>query len=237
MFTPTSELDPSLNADESFERTRISYDTSDAWPPEPTVITHTLAGELADRIRARLGAAPDDNVTMTETTTEGGYSSYTREIATDFTVTAGDRAETFYADSQADWREDIGRSFADSVFARFDAWLNAATRPEQLFADWFEFDEESGPVVCYRSKAETQLVRAAFMHRVHTHRLALTGVADGQGRVWELDFITDPQTADRTPKVIHRFRLGQVDGLTVNRDVQQHLLEKITGRLMSGRGR
>lgn len=237
MFFPTDELDPSLNADESFERTRISHDTTDSWPPEPTVVTHAIAGELADRIRARLRAASDEAVTLTETTTEGGYSSYTREISTDFTITAGGREQTFYASGQADWREDLNRGIAESVYARFDAWLNAATRPEQLFADWFEFDAEQGSVVRYRSKIETQLIRAAFTHRAYTHRLTLTGVAGDGGRTWELDFVTDPQIDEASPKVIAKFRLGHIEGLAVSRGVQQRLLEAITDRLMPGRER
>jgi hypothetical protein len=70
---------PSLTADESFTRTTITQDASNAWPPEARVIQHILAGPLAERVRGRLTAGEDDKVTLTETTRYGGYFEWTQD--------------------------------------------------------------------------------------------------------------------------------------------------------------
>ena len=125
----------------------LSADDDGTWPPPPTVTTNKVTGALADRIRRRLGASSRAKVTITEEAHYGGYSEYTQDNSTEFTVTAGSKSATFYpeqSDAQWSYAQHYGKSFADSVFARFDTWLQAAERPEELAAEWFTWDPDYG---------------------------------------------------------------------------------------------
>lgn len=227
-------LDPSLTDDDSFERTRIEADSDGTWPPEPTVITHILGGALADRVRRRLGADDREEVRLIETTTHGGYSFYTQEHSTEFTIKTDTRSETFYPNSStADWRDDAGKSWADSVFARFDAWLAIAERPAALFAEWFEHDEESGPVVRFRARPDTTLARTAKERHNWVHHLSLTGISDGHGRRWRLDFVAAPDSTG-FQQIIERHPEFYADGLTISDDVARAILEAIGDRILPG---
>lgn len=226
-----NDLHPSLTAEKSYRRTTVTVDESDHWPPAPTVIRHTLAGELADRVRARFAASGP--VFLTETTTYGG-TDYTQENATDFVVECGGHRQEFYPTGTADWRQDVGTSWADSVFARFDTWLQVAERPPELFAEWFQFEAEAGQFIQYRSIPGTALTRAAKGHEHHTHHLSLTGAADGAGRVWTLDLVA-PADAHGFSRVFTRFHLGHHDGLALTADAARSLLATITDKLMPGK--
>lgn len=228
-------IDPSLTDDDSFARTRVSSDETGTWPPAPTVITHTLAGALADRVRRRFGSSESEEVRLTETTTYGGYSEWTQENSTEFTVTCADRSVTFYPESStADWRYDAGKFGADSVFARFDAWLAVAERPTAIFAEWFEHDDEAGQVVRFRARPDTILTRAAKERQRSTHRISLTGSGDGTGREWTLDVVAAPDDTG-FQRILERFTLCYAVGMTVSDDVAREVLSILTDDLFPGR--
>jgi hypothetical protein len=228
-------LHPSITADESFTRTTITQDASEAWPPEPRVVRHVLADPLAERVRNRLGAATDDTVTLDETTTYGGYSAWTQENATEFTVRAGVQERSFYPRGAADWRDDAPDASAHSIYARFDAWLRAAEDPAALFAEWFTFHEEAGRIVQYRSNPDTVLTTAAREHQHGTKHLTLTGTSDGTtGREWQLDLVAAPDSSGFR-RVLSRATVAYTVGLTLNPDVTRELLTVITDDLMPGR--
>lgn len=226
---------PSLTADESFARTTITHDVSDAWPPEPRVVHHVLDGALATRVRTRLGADASDTTTLTETTTYGGYSAWTQDNATDFTVRAGSKERSFHPRGTADWREDAPHQGEHSIFARFDAWLRATEDPEVLFAEWFTFHDEAGRIVQYRSNPHTVLTTAAREHQHGTVDLTLTGTSDGStGREWTLDLVAAPNSSGFR-RVLQRMTVDYTVGLTVSPNVARELLTVITDDLMPGR--
>lgn len=230
----TDTLDPTLTADESFERTTITADASNDWPPAPTVIRHTLAGALADRIRQRLGAEPHDEVALAETTYHGGYSEWTQEHNTEFTVTCGIATRDFYPRTTADWRQDAGKAYADSVFARFDAWLAVAERPAEIFNEWFEHSEESRLVVRYIARPDTILARTAKDRFYATDHVSLTGVGDGFGREWRLDLVAAPDDSGFA-RILDRHTLCYAEGLTISPEVALAVLAEITDTLMPGK--
>jgi len=229
-----TDLHPSLTAPESFARTTLTVDESGDWPPSPTVITHVLDGALAERVRRRVGAPADARVTLTETTIYGGYSAWTQENNTEFTVECDCRKVTFYPHkSTADWRDDAGKPWSDSVFARFDAWLAAAERPMELFDDWFEFEAESGNVVRYRARPDTILSRAATENTWMTASMTLTGDGDGYGRGWYLDLFAAPDEGGVAVK-LRTFILDYASGMTVNPEVAEVIVTDLTDQLMLG---
>lgn len=221
----------------SLTRTRVTFDRDGTWPPEPTIITHVVAGELAERIRRRLGTDQNAEVTLTEETIYGGYSEWTQENSTTFTVAAGGREVTFHPDrSELDWVADVQHAY-DSVFARFDAWLSVAERPEEIFAEWFAFEAESGRFVQYRSRPDTILSRTAGRRRCRSvHQLSLNGKGDGFGREWELDFVAAAD-ANGFSQVLDRIPLCYESGLAISPTVARTILFELTDRLMFGRER
>lgn len=230
----TTTLDPSLTDDSSFARTRIEADASSHWPPSPTIITHVLGGALAERVRTRFGVDADEKVTLTETTIYGGWE-YTQDNVTEFTVKAGTHSQTFYPDSAtADWREDAGTTWADSVFARFDAWLAVAERPSELFAEWFEHEAEAGQVVRFRARPDTILTRVAQHRRRGVDHVSLTGVGDhGTGRLWQLDLVA-PVDADGFQAIRDSFILDYAVGMAMSEGVACTVLEAIADQLLPG---
>lgn len=228
-------IDPSLTADESFTRTRITADEGSNWPPQPTIITHTLGGVLADRVRRRLRADENEQVRLTESTTYGGYSEWTQENSTEFTVECAGTAVTFHPQSgTADWRNDAGNSYADSVFARFDAWLAVAERPSELFAQWFAHDDEAGRIVRYRALPDTILTRTAQERHGGVGHLSLTGSGDGYGREWELDLVAKPTSTGFLP-ILERHTLTYAEGLTITDSVAREVLTVIADDFLPGR--
>jgi hypothetical protein len=228
-------LHESLTDPASFEGTKVSYDDSDSWPPAPTEITHILAGALADRVRRRLGAPDESTVTLTELTTYGG-TDWTQENDTLFTIACGTTAVEFHPKSStADWRQDAPLGY-DSVYARFDAWLQVAERPAELFAEWFEFEAEAGRFVQYRSKPDTILTRVAAERFYRPDHVTLIGAGDGFGRLWELDIVA-PADANGFSKVYDHMTLCYAEGVTLSDDVARAVLTEITDQLMPGRER
>jgi hypothetical protein len=58
--------------------------------PYPTQYTKSLiTGDLADRVRTRLGLTPEVPVLLTEERISGGYSEYTQETDYNHTITCG----------------------------------------------------------------------------------------------------------------------------------------------------
>lgn len=237
MENSTTSLDPSLTDDSSYIATRVSSDVTDTWPPAPTVVAHTLGGALADRVRRRFTCDEGAEVKLVETTTFGGYSEWTRENSTEFTVTCDSRTVTFHPrGGEVDWRDEAGKSWADSVFARFDAWLAVAERPSALFAEWFELEDEASQIVRYQARPDTILTRAAQEHDYAVRSLSLTGVGDSYGRTWTLDFIAAPDDTG-FQKILRRFTLCYAEGLTISDRVAREVLTVLTDDIFPGRER
>lgn len=62
---------------------------ADDWPYPNHYIKSLITGELADRIRARLGQPDETPVFITETHISGGYSEYTQENDYEHTINCG----------------------------------------------------------------------------------------------------------------------------------------------------
>ena len=92
-----------------------------------------LEGQLAQRIRRRFGLASAEKVWLKERNWEGG-TDCTRETHTEFVVGCASAAVTFHPDSDGTWWTPGSRR--DSVYARFDAWLDAALRDARLWDAW-----------------------------------------------------------------------------------------------------
>lgn len=229
-------LHVSIADPDSLTRTRVTSDHDGSWPPEPTLITHVVAGDLAERVRRRMGVPSGAEVKLTEETAYGGTSEWTQENSTTFTVATGGREVTFHPDSsEADWVRDVTGPF-DSVFARFDAWLSITERPEELFAEWFEFEAEAGRFIQYRSRADTVLTRAAVhTRRRAVHHLSLNGRGDGFGREWEMDLVA-AANADGFSQVLDRRPLCYSEGLSISSSVSMKVLSEVTDYLMFGKG-
>lgn len=150
-------------------RTRYTEDDEGdgSWPPPPSITVHSVKGNLAERVRRRFGADSKATVTLTEETWYGGYEC-TQENSTEFVIEcAGHRVEFHPDRSEIQWHDELSRpeSIQDSVFARFDAWLSAAERPDELFAEWFDDTVETCDWwVKYDARPDTMLWRAAHQH-------------------------------------------------------------------------
>lgn len=147
-------------------------DGDGSWPPPPTSRTYAITGVLADRIRKRFavgGALPQRaKVTLTETTTYGGYSEYTQENESDITVRAGDREVMFLPDREETvWISDARTGFVlDSVFARFDAWLNMANDTDSRIVETFTMTHEDARFTRW-DLAEGTVLRRTLCRRFH----------------------------------------------------------------------
>lgn len=230
--------------------TKRSKDAADeSWPPPPSVTVSRVTGKLSDRIRARLGAE-DAEVTLAEETCYGGYSVWTQDNSTTFEVTAGERTVTFHPDSSGiSWGE-THRS--DSVFARFDAWLQVAERPDELFQEWFgdEPDEDCKWWQSWEAKPDTVLWNAAKplagrrFERIQLHRMPWDWyrhqerTLDGTDqRQWSLRFIAAPDERDFR-EIVHQVHLYDIlDIKDVEAPTHRQLLENITDEVMLGRER
>lgn len=63
--------------------------SADDWPYPTTHVKYIITGELADRVRAKLGMDPEVPVLMTEDQESGGYSEYTQETDYSHTIDCG----------------------------------------------------------------------------------------------------------------------------------------------------
>lgn len=226
-----SVLDPAALA-----KTRVEADDSDVWPPSPTVVTHHVTGHLADRIRGRLNAPAGSAVTLRETTSYGGYSEYTQENSTEFEVITDVANRVFYpASGTLDWKADAQRPerIRDSVFARFDAWLRVAEDPLVLFDEWFEFDDESGRLVRYRTKPDTVASRALRDRYGWFDHAYIDGFNDGSGRNWRMDVAGAADSRGFTP-ILSREELAYAEGTVMTPAVARRILEPLTDRILPG---
>lgn len=232
MMPPLPPLDASLTDARSYTDSQVSENESSVWPPDPTIITHRLAGTLLDRVRRRF-TAPLSDATLTETTVYGGYSEWTQENSTEFTFACDGREVTFTPDSSpTDWRADADTRH-DSVFARCDAWLAVAERPGELFDEWFGLSEQSGSSVRYLAHPDTIVTRSARRVRSSTARVTLTGISDGSGCSWTLSLV---QAADSTGfrRLLDNHLLCYTPGLTLTTEVAREVLGEVSDVLFLG---
>lgn len=122
-----------------------------------------VEGNLADRIRTRFGVSPDMPVFIIEDRYLGGYSEWTLETTTTFTIECGGKSVEFHPDSGSLSWSDLTQPpvWRDSVFARFDEWLAAAERPEEKFSEWLAEDESCEFFQTWKLREDTVLYRAA----------------------------------------------------------------------------
>lgn len=114
-----------------------------SWPPPIEVSRHKVTGTLASRIRTALGVTDRTPVEIEEARTYGGYSEYTQENDMEFTVRAGSKDVTFHPDSElTDWHDAAKPAVSDTVFSRFDAWLNAHEAPQKMAGEWMAHNPE-----------------------------------------------------------------------------------------------
>lgn len=230
-------LHPSLTSDDAIEMTTTVSMTSSGWPPAPKTITHKIGGALADRVRSRFGKDTDATVMLTEETTYGGYSYWTQDNSTVFTVTCDGATQTFHPRSQMDWREGLTSGY-DSVYARFDAWLSVMERPIELFMEWFEKASDLDGTLTFLARPESLLISAVntLSYRGRVDHVTLTGVSDGYGRLWTLAGYgpADP-SGERPARVEHT--VEYTEGEPVTETVAKALLLDLTDRLMPGRER
>lgn len=137
---------------------------------DPDVTTSQVTGALRDRVLRRFGLDSGD-VTITEEIDFGGYE-YTQENNRTFTVTCGEHSVRFDADhEEGDFHVTDDFRYQDSVFARFNAWLNAAESPSELIAEWFDLipSEKSTSGTIHRYQAKKGTILWARM-RKESHR-------------------------------------------------------------------
>lgn len=135
MVEPHSRsLRDGLEQDSSVLTLSVTQEDSEngSWPPAPLIVKNEVRGMLADRIRNKLGVKRR-RVFIIEETCYGGYSEYTQENSTWFTVECGKRSFEFHPPGDHDsWTSLPGNS---TVFARFQFWLRSSEDPEQLWAE------------------------------------------------------------------------------------------------------
>lgn len=177
-------------------------DTS--WPPPPAVAKYRVEGTLAARVQNYFQS--DKAVYLESETTYGGYSEWTQENETEFTVRCGNESITVTPDaSETDWNPS---DRYDSVYARFDAFLAAYERPVELFNEWFSLDEAQEG---FNVRPDTILsrrlplgARLVSVERNGALYWKLTGSAE-----WMETSIafTDDEAADIVQSVAHRWML------------------------------
>lgn len=91
-----------------------------------------VEGDLAERVRARVGAGSTAPVYITETVVSGGYSEWTQENDHYFKVECGLVTKEFEPYNVYDVGDFLGISAYSnkSVYAQFDEWLSET--PERL---------------------------------------------------------------------------------------------------------
>jgi hypothetical protein len=73
--------------------------SADVWPYPTSYTKSLITGDLADKIRERLGAEPHVPVMLTEKRVSGGYSEYTQENDYEHTITVGNET----VELESDW--------------------------------------------------------------------------------------------------------------------------------------
>lgn len=93
--------------------------SADEWPYPTRYVKSLIEGELADRIRERLGLEDDVPVYITETVISGGWSEYTQE--TDYTHVV-----------EAGWHEiELGYSYWGNGLGSLLKWLDEVDEVEK----------------------------------------------------------------------------------------------------------
>jgi len=200
-----------------------------------------VSGPLADRIRGRFPVAPDAQVLMIEETESWG-TEWTQEISTAFEVRVGEWSQEFRPDNSEHVWADIDRpeSIRDTVFARFDAWLTAGEKPEELLSEWFDADavEECDWWVRYRARPGTILWRQARrkapgrLGGVSLMKVPATARVDRMakfvegGRVeWQVDLLGETNEDNFTP-VLRRIPLNWIGSTHDMREVMCALADQ-----------
>lgn len=91
--------------------------TADDWPFPTSYRKFAIDGDLADRIRARLGEPEGTPVYLTERTESGGWSEWTQEDELYFTIECGSNTVSF-----DEYSPRVG--YGATTVARLSAWLN-----------------------------------------------------------------------------------------------------------------
>lgn len=149
---------------------------------QPHILVSEVTGELKKRVLRRFGLKRG-KVTISEETYYGGYSEYTQENSTSFTICVGKHEVEFEAD-EGDGIENR----STSVFARFHAWLRATEDPSALIEEWFiiEPDENGRHLVREDTMLFKSLRRMRYAHEFYL-RLGDTSELNGV-RVYDSGF-------------------------------------------------
>lgn len=217
------------------------------------LITNTVTGPLADRVRTRVGAAPDEQVTLREEHLEWG-TDWTREFETTFTVAAGGIEVDFFPDSsQADeWIRGTHRpaTVRDTVYARFDAWLRAGDDPAGLAGTWFEPHEACDWWESWIVKDDSVLFREVRrrsprrFEKLVLYRIPEEVARDHRARIklggdfiaWRLDAIA-PANGDGFRAIVTRNYFAQGDFDEWAGKISPAVLLEITDHFMVGEPR
>lgn len=115
---------------------------SECWPPEDYTALNHVEGNLAKRVRNRLGVEDETApVYIEETTQYGGYSEYTQENYTSFTIHCAGYA-VFVKDetNETEWDSLYHNA---TVFAKLQIWLLVGETPSKLWKDSIIFEEKA----------------------------------------------------------------------------------------------
>jgi len=99
--------------------------TDTEWPDGWEEIVTRVEGDLADKIRGKVGAVPEADVQIFERGDEGGYSEWTVEWDWSFRVEVAGIGNVWESDgySQVDFDDTDGR-FSRNALTRFIEWVN-----------------------------------------------------------------------------------------------------------------
>lgn len=90
--------------------------SEDDWPYPTTYKKFLIGGDLAERVCKRLGVDAGTPVFITEQVESGGYSEWTQEDETRFSIDCGNYTMWF-----DEYRPRV--SYGTSLIGRLDAWL------------------------------------------------------------------------------------------------------------------
>lgn len=203
-----------------------------------------LEGQLAQRVRRRFGLASSEKVWLKERNWEGG-TDCTRETHTEFVVGCASTLVTFHTDSNGTWWTPGSRR--DSVYARFDAWLDAALQDARLWDAWTDEEgcEQSNNFVSIPIHLGSVLGTAAKAHgRERLSKVYLWGKRDQDSAAWswELHTIAErgfprPQFGDVFHPRVATLRMDEhTRTAATTKPDRRRILLWATDRLMPGRG-
>lgn len=103
--------------------------TDEDWPDNWTEVETKVEGDLADKVRAKVGAAADAVVTLWERGQDGGYSEWTQEWDVEFEVRVDglpvfkDSLGWSSLDEDTGQPNELSRSWGNGL-TRFIEWLD-----------------------------------------------------------------------------------------------------------------